>query len=321
MFCNHFLPRAVKYYETTKILNLVCLSYQGGRYGKRSSASSEALQNGVFRPLSSYRETWNPEEGVTTSGVFRTLSEDGPPSATRDVTNNVIYDTQSKDTVLIETASARQSGSQEVSTSSDIPNKPQISGTKDSRTNSVAEMRNGNERSGHSDVSSELSKRNCIKKSDLSEAKRVDSEPSGDSTHYNFHPPGPPSSASETLACGSCRYVKVESSSSLSSPGKSQGMHPAALDTGQQHGFGSRGVPPLSRASSPGTSSSSGSSYNFSSTTETTGDSRGPRATPMGSTTGLLSDNSSSCSQSKPKVSTGFTIGLALYVLRAMYLV
>ncbi|PNF23126.1 hypothetical protein B7P43_G06687 [Cryptotermes secundus] len=88
-------------------------------------------------------------------------------------------------------------------------------------------------------------------------------------------------------------------------------MHPAARDTGQQHGFGSRGVSPLSRASSPSTNSSSGSSYNLSSTTETTGESRGPRATLMGSTTGLLSDNSSSCSQSKTKVDGGCMPGLS----------
>jgi hypothetical protein len=319
VLCNHFLLRAVKCYRTTKILNLVCLSYQGGRYVKRSSASSEAPQKGVFRPLSSYRESWNPEEGVAATGVFRTLSEDGPPSTTRDMTTAVMYKTESEDTLRIETAATRQSEGQEVRTSSNIRNKPQISGTKDSTSNSAADKRNGNERPAHSDVSSGLSKRNCIKKSDLSEAKRVESEPSGDSTHYNFTPPGLPSSASETLACGSGRYVKLESSL-LSSPGESQGMHPAARDTGQQHGFGSRGVSPLSRASSPGTNSSSGSSYNLSSTTETTGDSKGPRATPMGSTTGLLSDNSSSCSQSKPKVSTDFTMGLALYFLGTIYL-
>jgi hypothetical protein len=312
VFYNHLLPRAVKCYRTTKILNLVCLSYQGGRYGKRSGTSSEAPQKGVFRPLSSYRESWNPEEGVTASGVFRTLSEDGPPSTTRDMTTNVIYNTQSEDAVQMETAAIKQSESQKVRTSSNIPIKPQISGTEDSRTNSVADKRKGNKRSGQYDVRSEVSKGNCIKKPDLSEAKRVESEPSGDSTHYNVHPPGPPASVSETLASASCSYVKLEPSSSLPSPGESQGMHPAARDTGQQHGFGSRGVSPLSRASSPGTNSSSGSSYNFSSTTETTGDSRGPRATPMGSTTGLLSDNSSSCSQSKPKVSTGFIMRLAL---------
>jgi hypothetical protein len=32
-----------------------------------------------------------------------------------------------------------------------------------------------------------------------------------------------------------------------------------------------------------------------------------------------LPDNSSSCSQSKPKVSTDFTMGLALYILGTRY--
>lgn len=284
---------------------------KGGRYGKWSDASSEAPQKGVFRPLSSYRESWNPEEGMAASGVFRTLSEDGPPTTPRDMTTTVIYSAPSEDTVRIESDVTRQSESQKVRTSSNVANKPQISGTKDSRTNSVADKRNGNERPVLPDVSSELSERSCIKKLDLSEATRVEGEPSGDSTHYNFHPPGAPGSASETLAANSSRYLKLEPSSSLSSTGESQGMNPAARDTGQQRGFGSSGVSPLSRASSPGTNSSSGSSYNLSSTTETTGDSRGPRATPMGSTTGLLSDNSSSCSQSKPKVDGGCMPGLS----------
>jgi len=77
-------------------------------------------------------------------------------------------------------------------------------------------------------------------------------------------------------------------------------MHPAARDTGQHHGFSLSVVPQLSRASSPGTNSSSGSSYNLSSTTEATG----LRETPMGSTTRLLPDNSSS-SYSKFKANGG----------------
>lgn len=296
-----------------KILNLVCFFYQGGRYGKRSGPSSETPQMGVFRPLSSYRESWNPEEGVAASGVFRTLSEERSSATTRDIRTTTIYNLPSEDAVRIKPAVAKQCDSLEVIPSSNFSYKSHISAAKDSRTNSVADKGNGREGAEYRDGSSESSKRNRIKKSDLSDGSRVKSEPSGDSTHYNLHAPDPPASASETVAVSSSRLSKLEASFWLSSAGESQGMHLAARDTGQQHGLGSSGVTPLSRASSPGTNSSSGSSYNFLSATETTGDSRGPRTTPMGSTTGLLSDNSSSSSQTKPKVSSGFTM-TPLYV-------
>jgi hypothetical protein len=256
---------------------------------------------GVFRPLSSYRQSWNPEEGLAASGVFRTLSEERPPATTRDIQTTTIYNSPFEDSVRIKPAVV---DSQNVIQSCDLPNKSHVSAANDSRPNSVAGQDNGSENTGYRDGSSERPKRKCNKKSDSSDGSRVESEPSGDSTHYNLHVPG--LTASVTVAVSSSRHSKLEASYTLPSGGESEGMHLAARDTGQQHGVGSSGVSPLSRASSPGTNSSSGSCYNFAAATET-GDSRGPRTTPMGSTTGLLSDSSSSYSQTKPKVSTGFT--------------
>lgn len=300
---------AVKYYQIMEILNRVHLFYQGGRYGKRSSASSEAPQMGVFRPLSSYRESWNPAEGVASSGMFRTLPEGRPSTAAEDVAFVTIYNAPCEESVRITNAATEQSDIQRVTTASNVA-KSSISDTEDTTANPVSAESNRNKRPGHRAVGSEHPRRNYTKKSDLSEGCRADSEPSGDSTHYSLHPHGPPHSAGATLGVSSGRYSELESSSTVSSAGESRGMHQAARDTGQLHGLGSTGVSPLSRASSPGTTSSSGSSYNFSSTTETAGDNRGPRATPMGSTTGLLSDNSSSCSQTKPKVRAAFTMRL-----------
>jgi hypothetical protein len=259
----------------------------------------------VFRPLAAYRESWNPEEGVAASGVFRSLSEDGPSKTTHDLTSTKIYIRPSEELDRIKHVVTKQSEDLKPATSNEIPEKRQIS---DLMTDNTG----GKNRSECRDNGTELYKRSDIKKLDSSEAKRGESEPSGDSAQHTFPPSG---SVSETLAGNRSRCFKLESSLTLSSSAEHQGMHPAARDTGQQRGFGSSGVTLPSRASSPGTNSSSGSSCNFSSTTERTGDSRGLRATPMGSTTGLLPDNTSSCSQSKLKVSTDFAMSLTLSML------
>lgn len=257
----------------------------------------------MFRPLASYREYWNPEQGVAASGVFRSLSEDRPPTAAHGLTTTKIYITPSEVAGKIETVVTEQSERRKPTASSEVPNTLQVPSDKDSRTNPVADKTSENDRPDCHERGSELSKRNETKKLNSSGAKRDGSEPSGDSTQHA----SAPGSGSETVAGNRSRSFKLESSSAVPAGAEHQGMHPAARDTGQQQGFGSSGVSVLSRASSPGTNSSSGSSYNLSSTTEATGDSRGLRATPMGSTTGLLSDNTSSCSQSKLKVSTDVT--------------
>jgi hypothetical protein len=272
------------------------------RHGKRNEAASEAPQSGVFKPLSSYRQPWNAEENVAAvSGVFRVLSEDVPSRSKQDLTTTTVYFLPSEATARTETAVTKQSEPEKLRTSNRVAENTQISENKASKTNPVTVQTSGKQRPVYQDKGSKLSKRNDTKNLDSSEAKRGESEPSGDITHHKFHPPG---SVSEALVGNSSRYYKLDVSSSLTASEEPKGMHPAARDTGQHHGFSLSVVSQLSRASSPGTNSSSGSSYNFSSSTEATGDSKGLRETPMGSTTGLLPDNSSSYCQSKPKVST-----------------
>lgn len=227
------------------------------------------------------------------TGVFRVLSEDVPSGSRQDLTTTTVSILPSEATAR--TAVTKQSESQTLKTSNRVAEKTQISGIQTSITNPVTVKTSEKQTPVYQDKGSELSKRNDTKNLDSSEAKRGESEPSGDIVHQKFHPPG---SVSEALVGSSSKYKKLKSSTSLTASEEHKGMHPAARDTGQQHGFSLSVVPQLSRASSPGTNSSSGSSYNFSSTTEATG----LRETPMGSTTRLLPDNSSS-SQSKFKVS------------------
>lgn len=281
----------------------------GVRHGKRNEAASEAPQSGVFKPLSSYRQPWNAEENVAAvSGVFRVLSEDVPSRSKQDLTTTTVYFLPSEATARTETAVTKQSEPEKLRTSNRVAENTQISENKASKTNPVTVQTSGKQRPVYQDKGSKLSKRNDTKNLDSSEAKRGESEPSGDITHHKFHPPG---SVSEALVGNSSRYYKLDVSSSLTASEEPKGMHPAARDTGQHHGFSLSVVSQLSRASSPGTNSSSGSSYNFSSSTEATGDSKGLRETPMGSTTGLLPDNSSSYCQSKLKANGGCMPGLS----------
>jgi hypothetical protein len=268
----------------------------------------------VFRSLSSFRDSWRPEEEAATSGVFRILSEDGPSTSTQNLTATTLHVSPSEGTSRIETVVTTQSECQKKHStkpriSTELPNKLHISGNKDSRTNAMADKTSGDQTPDSCAKRTELSKRIDVKEFVSSEGNRGDSEPSGDTAQHELHPPR---SVSEKLESNSCTYIKLESSSTSS--GEHQGMHPAARDTGQQ-----RGASPLSRASSPGTNSSSGSFYNFSSTTEATADSRGLRTTPMGSTTGLLPDNSCS-SHSKLHVSTHFAERLTLSTLHTRYI-
>jgi hypothetical protein len=282
---------------------------QGSRYGRRSDSSSEVPQQSVFKPLTAYREHRNAKEGIAVSGVFRTLSEDGPTEATHSLTTTKIYIRPSEETERIETVVKKQLENRHSAASSEVPKKLEILGNKDSKTNLIKGNTGGTRKPACRSTISEPSEQNDIRKLRSSESKRGESEPSGDSAQHTFPAAG---SASETLAGNRTSYVKLESASTASSKEEHQGMHCGARDTGQQRGFGSSGVTGLSRPSSPETNSSSGSSYNISSTTEATGDVRGLGATPMGSTTGLLPDNTSSCSQSKLKVSTDFAVSLTL---------
>lgn len=238
--------------------------------------------------------------------MFRVLCEDVPSRSRQGLTTTTVSILPSEATARTETAVTKQSESETLKTSNRVVEKTQISDTQASITNPATVKTSEKQRPVYKDKGSELSKRNDTKNLDSSEAKRGESEPSGDIAHRKFHPPG---SVSEALADSSSRYRKLESSTSLTASEEHKGMHPAARDTGQQHELGLSVVPQLSRASSPGTNSSSGSSYNFSSTTEATG----LRETPMGSTTRLLPDNSAS-SQSKFKVSAEVSVLHSWYI-------
>lgn len=225
--------------------------------------------------------------------MFRALSEDVPSRSGQDLTNTTVSILPSESTASAET----------LKKSNSVAEKTQISDIQASVTHPVTDKTSEKQRPVNQNKGSELSKRNDTKNLDSSEAKRGESEPSGDIAHQTFHPTG---SVSEALVGSSPSYKRLESSTSSAASEEHKGMHPAARDTGQHHGFSLSVVPQLSRASSPGTNSSSGSSYNLSSTTEATG----LRETPMGSTTRLLPDNSSS-SYSKFKVSAeGFRVTL-----------
>jgi len=222
--------------------------------------------------------------------VFRVLSEDVPSTSRQDLTNTTVSILPSEATARAET----------LKTSDRVAEKTQISDIQASITHPVTDKTSEKQRPVFQDKGSELSKRNDTKNLDSSEAKRGESEPSGDIAHQTFQPTG---SVSESLVGSSSSYKKLESSTSSAASEEHKGMHPAARDTGQHHEFSLSVVPQLSRASSPGTNSSSGSSYNLSSTTEATG----LRETPMGSTTRLLPDNYSS-SESKFKVSAKLSV-------------
>ena len=254
------------------------------------------MQTGVFRPLSDYNGSWSPPADVTVSGVFRSLSDEGPlpPSKELPSPTTKIYIGPTESTTRIETSSPEKFSTRITTGLSSGKNEILNFGG-----NGVT---SGKDKDAYTaDKSREISKRSGIKRLDSSEAKRGvrGSDPSGDSAQLAYS-----SSAvvSEVIAGKRPAYAKLDTCSSSSSSGDipRQGMHPEARDTGQQ-----RGASPLSRASSPG--SSSGSSYNLSSTTDNTADSRGLRVTPMGSTTGLLPD-STTCSQSKLKVGIMFCI-------------
>jgi hypothetical protein len=282
-----------------KILSLVCLFFQGTSHGKRNGVSSETPQRGVFKALSSYRSSRNAEENnEAATGVFRVLSEDGPSGNERDLTATKVYVRSSEAAARIGSAVTNQSECKSLKTSSHVVQKTEVPESEASKTNPVTVKTSGKQRPVYEDKCSERSTRNDTTNVDSSEAKRGESEPGGDIRQHKFHPPG---SVSEAVVGNRSRYSKLESSSSFIGLEEHKGMQLAARDTGQQHNFGLSVVSQLSRA---GTISSSGSSYNFSSTTEATGDSRGLRETPMGSTTGLLPENSCSCSQSKFKVGT-----------------
>lgn len=273
---------------------------QGVRHVIRGEASSETPQRGLFKFLSSSRESSNANVAAVT-GVFRVLSEDVPSRSRQDLTNTTVSILPSEATARAET----------LKTSNSVAEKTQISDIQASVTNPVTDKTSEKQRPLDQGKGSELSKRNDTKNLDSSEAKRGESEPSGDIAHQTFHPTG---SVSEAIVGSSSRYKKLESSTSLTASEEHKGMHPAAHDTGQQHGFSLSVVPQLSRASSPGTNSSSGSSYILSSTTEATG----LRETPMGSTTRLLPDNSSS-SESKYKVSAeAFHVTLVVSPIRLL---
>ena len=243
--------------------------------------------------------------------MFRVLSEDVPFRSRQDLANTTVSILPSEVTVTTETAVTKLSESETLKTSNRVAEETQISDIQASITNPVTVKTSENQRPEYEDKGSELSRRNDTKNLDSSEAKLGESEPSGDIAHQMFHTPG---SVSEALVGSSSRYKKLESSTSLTSSEEHKGMQPAARDTGQQHEFSLSVVPQLSRASSPGTNSSSGSSYNFSSTTEAAG----LRETPMGSTTRLLPDNSS-YSHSKFKVSAeAFRVTLVVYPLRLL---
>jgi hypothetical protein len=214
-----------------------------------------------------------------------------------DLPTTTVYTAPSEATATTETAVTIQSESETLKTSNRVAEETQISA---SITNPVTVKTGEKQRPVYRKKGTELSTRNDTKNLDSSEAKRGESEPSGDIAHQKLQSS---SSVSEALAGSSSGYKTLEFNTSATASEEHKGMHPAVRDTGQQHGFSLSVVPQLSRASSPGTISSSGSSYNFSSTTEATGDSKGLRETPMGSTTGLLPDSSSSSSQSKIKVS------------------
>lgn len=275
--------------------------YQDIRHLTRGVASSETPQRGLFKSLSQFRESSNANVAAVT-GVFRVLSEDVPSRSRQDLTNTTV-------SILPSEAAAR---AETLKTSNSVAEKTQISDIQASITHPVTDKTSEKQRPLYQGKGSELSKRNDTKNSDSSEAKRGESETSGDIAHQTLHPTG---SVSEALVDSSSRYKKLESSTSTAASEEHKGMHPAARDTGQQHhGFSLSVVPQLSRASSPGTNSSSGSSYNLSSTTEATG----LRETPMGSTTRLLPDNSSS-SESKFKVSAeAFRVTLVVSPLRLL---
>lgn len=263
------------------------------------------VQTGVFRPLSDYNDSWSPPGDVTVSGVFRSLSDEGPPPSRKELPSPTtkIYIGPIENTSRIETKPPMGFSTKIATGSSTDKNRISNYGGVGGTTVSQGV---------YSDKSGEVSKRNGIKRLDSStEAKRGErvSDPSGDSAQLAYRSSA---AVSEVVAGKGSTYAKLDTCSSSSS----SGMHPEARDTGQQ-----RGASPLSRASSPG--SSSGSSYNLSSTTDTTADSRGLRVTPMGSTTGLLTD-STTCSQSKLKVGStlllyntleqGFSNGVSLYI-------
>jgi len=281
---------------------------QGVRHVIRGEASSETPQRGLFKSPSSFREPRNANVAAVT-GVFRVLSEDVPSRSRQDVTKTTVSILPSEATARTDNAVAIQSESETLKTNNRAAGKTQLSDIQASITNPVTVKTSEKQRPVYQDKGSKLSRRNDTKNLDSSQAKRGESEPSGDIVHQMFQPPD---SVSEALVGSSSRYKKLESSTSLTASEEHKGMHPAARDTGQQHGFNLSVVPQMSRASSPETSSSSGSSYNFSSTTEVTG----LRETPMGSTTRLLPDNTSS-SQSKFKVSEeSFRVTLVVYPLR-----
>jgi len=270
----------------------------GVRSGKRGGVSSETPQKGLFNSLS-FRETRNEQDVAAITGVFRALPEDVPSSSRQDLTTTTVRTVPSEATARTESAVTIQSEPETLKTSNRVAEETQISDIEAPIINPVTVKTGEKQRRVYQKKGSELSTRNDTKNLDSSEAKRGESEPSGDIAHHKLHSSG---SVSEALAGSSTTDKKLESSTSVTASEEHRGMHPAVRDTGQQHGFSLSVVPQMSRASSPGSVSSSGSSYNFSSTTEATGDSKGLRETPMGSTTGLLPDSSSS-SQSKHKVS------------------
>jgi len=274
----------------------------GVRRVERGGASSETPQRGLFKSLSSFRESRNASVAAV-NGVFRVLSEDVPSRSRQDLTNTTVSILASEAVSRTETAETIQSQPETLKPRNRVAEKTQISEIQASIRNPVTVKTTIKQRPVYQGKGTELSKRNDTKNLDSSEAKRDESEPSGDIEHQKFHRPG---SVSEELVDSGSRYKKLESSTSLIVSEEHKGMYPAARDTGQQHGFSLSVVPQLSRASSPGTNSSSGSSYNFSSTTEATV----LRETPMGSTTRLLPDNSFS-SQSKFKANGGCMSGIS----------
>jgi hypothetical protein len=271
--------------------------FQVVRHGRQDGASSETPQKRMFKSLS-FLETSNDQDVAATTGVFRTLPEEFPTRSRQDLTTTTVYTVPSEATAGAETAVTIKSESETLKTSNRVAEEPQISDIEASVTNTVTVKTGEKQRPVNQKRGKELSTRNDTKNLDSSEAKRGDSEPSGDIAHHKLHSSG---SVSEALVRSSSRYKKSEFTSEAATE-EHKGMHPAVRDTGQQHGFSLSVVPQMSRASSPGTISSSGSSHNLTSTTEGTGDSNGLRETPMGSTTGLLLD-SSSTSHSKFKVS------------------
>jgi hypothetical protein len=276
--------------------------FQVVRHGKRDGASSETPQKRGFKSLS-FLETSNDQDVAAITGVFRTLPEDFHSRSRQDLTTTTACTVPSEATAGAETAVTIKSESETLKTSNRVAEEPQISDIEASIINPVTVKTGEKQRPVYQKKGLELSTRNDTKNLDSSEAKRGDGEPSGDIAHHKLHSSG---SVSEALVRSSSRNKNT----SVAATEEHKGMHPAVRDTGQQHGFSLSVVPQMSRASSPGTISSSGSSNNFTSTTEDTGDSKGLRETPMGSTTGLLLD-SSSTSHSKFKVSAeSYTRGI-----------